>query len=373
MRIKKIPDLIYKGVVDANDDFIINDSVSLTTKRVKALDIKNYIGGGGGVPPSRLISAGTGLTGGGDLSADRTLSVVDNTTNQKVNVLNNGTSIGVRKSINFIPSGASSLSIADNNTSDRVDVIISSPTAAISNNLAWFNANPTLVLPANQTARITGTSIYKVGDGVAQLQNLKWIKSQLLNDFSNSPNLIGILNSASYNDGTYLNGQFTPTLNTPTPFTPFANYLHLTPIYIPYAINVNALGVYISSAPAGNMKLNLYTNDGYGNGSAVFPTDLVISTGTPGLKYASVSPNLVVNAGLYSLAFCASSTPTIYSAGAIILPYAQKSDGNFYNRMYKSQTYATTFPSTVTTSGFTLDGGYNNTAILCYMQYKLAI
>lgn len=33
-------------------------------------------GGGGGVPTSRLISSGTGLTGGGDLTADRTLSVV---------------------------------------------------------------------------------------------------------------------------------------------------------------------------------------------------------------------------------------------------------------------------------------------------------
>jgi len=32
-------------------------------------------GGGGGVPTSRTITAGTGLTGGGDLSADRTLAV----------------------------------------------------------------------------------------------------------------------------------------------------------------------------------------------------------------------------------------------------------------------------------------------------------
>lgn len=32
-------------------------------------------GGGGGVPSARLISAGTGLSGGGDLSADRTISI----------------------------------------------------------------------------------------------------------------------------------------------------------------------------------------------------------------------------------------------------------------------------------------------------------
>lgn len=35
-------------------------------------------GAGGVVPPSRLITAGAGLTGGGDLSADRTLDVVAN-------------------------------------------------------------------------------------------------------------------------------------------------------------------------------------------------------------------------------------------------------------------------------------------------------
>lgn len=35
-------------------------------------------GGGGGVPPSRTLTAGAGLTGGGDLSADRTFDVVAN-------------------------------------------------------------------------------------------------------------------------------------------------------------------------------------------------------------------------------------------------------------------------------------------------------
>lgn len=35
-------------------------------------------GSGGGVPPTRVLTAGTGLTGGGDLSADRTFNVVAN-------------------------------------------------------------------------------------------------------------------------------------------------------------------------------------------------------------------------------------------------------------------------------------------------------
>jgi hypothetical protein len=37
--------------------------------------IRTSAGGGGGVPTTRLITAGAGLTGGGDLSADRTLDV----------------------------------------------------------------------------------------------------------------------------------------------------------------------------------------------------------------------------------------------------------------------------------------------------------
>jgi hypothetical protein len=43
-------------------------------------DLANAVITGGGTPPSRLITAGDGLTGGGDLTADRTLSVVFGTT-----------------------------------------------------------------------------------------------------------------------------------------------------------------------------------------------------------------------------------------------------------------------------------------------------
>lgn len=46
----------------------------------KAYVDTNGGGGGGGVPTSRLITSGTGLTGGGDLTADRTLNVIYGTT-----------------------------------------------------------------------------------------------------------------------------------------------------------------------------------------------------------------------------------------------------------------------------------------------------
>jgi hypothetical protein len=76
------------------------------------------------VPTTRTITAGTGLSGGGDLSADRTLSVTDNTTTQKVEVAKAGTLTGTRKRLNLIEGSNVTITTADNSGSDRVDVTI---------------------------------------------------------------------------------------------------------------------------------------------------------------------------------------------------------------------------------------------------------
>lgn len=76
------------------------------------------------VPTSRVITAGTGLTGGGDLSADRTLTVANDSTTQRVEVANAGTLQGTRKQINFIAGTNATLNVADNSGSNRVDVTI---------------------------------------------------------------------------------------------------------------------------------------------------------------------------------------------------------------------------------------------------------
>jgi hypothetical protein len=75
-------------------------------------------------PTSRTITAGTGLTGGGDLSANRTLSVTSDSTTQKIEVASAGTLQGTRKQINFIAGTNATLSVADNSGSNRVDVTI---------------------------------------------------------------------------------------------------------------------------------------------------------------------------------------------------------------------------------------------------------
>ncbi|EDK72540.1 conserved hypothetical protein [candidate division TM7 genomosp. GTL1] len=50
----------------------------------------------GKVPTTRTITTGTGLSGGGDLSTDRTLTVTNDSTTQKVRVSKGGTLVGAR-------------------------------------------------------------------------------------------------------------------------------------------------------------------------------------------------------------------------------------------------------------------------------------
>jgi len=80
------------------------------------------------VPATRSIFTDSTLTGGGDLSLDRTLSVVTNTTRQKVNVLLNGTLMGTRSQVNF---GAGA-SVSDDPTNDRINIDFTGASGGIS-------------------------------------------------------------------------------------------------------------------------------------------------------------------------------------------------------------------------------------------------
>jgi hypothetical protein len=83
----------------------------------------------GAVPTTRKLNAGVGLAGGGDLSADRSLTVINDTTNQRVQVASAGTVVGTRPEINFIQGANVTLTVADNTTSNRVDVTITAAAA----------------------------------------------------------------------------------------------------------------------------------------------------------------------------------------------------------------------------------------------------
>lgn len=71
------------------------------------------------------LTAGTGLTGGGDLSANRTFSVASDTTTQKVEVASGGTLQGTRKRINFVVDGSVTITVSDDSTNNKVDVTVS--------------------------------------------------------------------------------------------------------------------------------------------------------------------------------------------------------------------------------------------------------
>jgi hypothetical protein len=124
-------------------------------------------------PNSRQIITSTGLTGGGDLSADRTLSVVTDSTVQKIEVAQAGTLQGTRKRLNFIAGSNASLSVADDGINNKVDITVNASTQTAPN---ATTSTPGLVQLAGDlggvgstaTAPIIGTGVItsaKIADG----------------------------------------------------------------------------------------------------------------------------------------------------------------------------------------------------------------
>jgi hypothetical protein len=78
----------------------------------------------GAVPNTRIITASTGLTGGGNLSADISLAVSPNTTQQLVMVQNNGVNVGLRQIHNFLPGNNITITTADDSGNGRANVTL---------------------------------------------------------------------------------------------------------------------------------------------------------------------------------------------------------------------------------------------------------
>lgn len=86
------------------------------------------------------IAAGNGININ-TVGTTKTLSVSDNTSEQKVRVLNAGSIVGIRRAINLIAGTNVSFTMADNNVSDRVDVTINATGGGSS---AWGSITGTL-------------------------------------------------------------------------------------------------------------------------------------------------------------------------------------------------------------------------------------
>ena len=115
----------------------------------------------GAVPNTRTITAGTGLTGGGNLSADISLAVSPNTTQQLVMVQNNGVNVGSRQIHNFIPGNNITITTADDSGNGRANV------AVALNSLAIGTAN--IIATTSSTATFATASLPLVPAGYIQV------------------------------------------------------------------------------------------------------------------------------------------------------------------------------------------------------------
>ena len=115
----------------------------------------------GYVPTTRQIIAGYGLTGGGDLSADCTLAVVDRASTQKIQVDNNNTPVGTQGELNFMPGANVNLTVVNDAAHNRVNVTIASvagSNASYSVNGTLIASQPGLNLIAGANTTITGVN-----------------------------------------------------------------------------------------------------------------------------------------------------------------------------------------------------------------------
>jgi Collagen triple helix repeat (20 copies) len=109
-------------------NFIEGQNITLTVADAAANNRVNVTiaSTAGGVPATRRIDSGTGLAGGGDLSVDRTLAVLPDTTTQRVRASRSGSFVAARQEINFIQGSNVTLTMADNAAANRVDLTIDS-------------------------------------------------------------------------------------------------------------------------------------------------------------------------------------------------------------------------------------------------------
>lgn len=144
------------------------------------------------VTPTRSILAGTGLTGGGDLSQDRTLSAVPDSTVQRVQVSQSGTLAGTRQGINFIAGANTTIGALDNAAANRVDVTISSTGGGTGGGVSTWNTRTGAVLPA--TGDYSAAQVTNAVDTTQSYSNPAWIATLAWGKITGVPALVNSFN-----------------------------------------------------------------------------------------------------------------------------------------------------------------------------------
>ena len=118
----------------------------------------------GAVPNTVNIIAGSGLSGGGALTGNVTLSVAANTVNQNVTVQNNGVVVGSEPIINFLPGSNITITTANDTAGTRANITIG---VSGLGTMAYQNANNVAITggtinvqAVNATSTTSGNATY---------------------------------------------------------------------------------------------------------------------------------------------------------------------------------------------------------------------
>lgn len=146
LRVAHNEDGTLKGIVDADVSAISENKITNLTTDLAAK-----------APTTRAVNAGTGLNGGGDLTADRTLNVVNDTTTQRLRVSKSGTLQGVRQEINLIQGNNVTISVVDDAANNRTNVTIAAAAGggpAVTHTDSGFIASGDISVPSSDFTQI---------------------------------------------------------------------------------------------------------------------------------------------------------------------------------------------------------------------------
>jgi len=122
----------------------------------------------GAVPNTVTIIAGTGLTGGGSLTGNVTLSAPANTTNQKLTFKLSGATIGSEPAVNFLAGNNVSISALDDTANTTVNIttsvnainVTSTTINSTTSNTATFATSSLPLVPAGYiVVNLAGTNV----------------------------------------------------------------------------------------------------------------------------------------------------------------------------------------------------------------------
>jgi len=147
--------------------FTVDAQGRLTAASNTAISI-NVAAVSGAVPNTRNVTASTGITGGGNLSADISFAQTPNSVQQLVMVQNNGVNVGLRQIQNFAPGNNITITTADDSVGGRANVTVAVNSLNVGNaniiaataNSATFATSSLPLVPAGYfQVNLNGTTV----------------------------------------------------------------------------------------------------------------------------------------------------------------------------------------------------------------------